>query len=98
MGAPLAPPDWTQRAIGVSPGRDRWRRTKRALVWLLSRVLSNPAKETAVRVRVLLIVEDDRDTNEAIINTLKDAGYSCLAAFDGERGLDLLTKHEPDLV
>ena len=47
---------------------------------------------------VLLIIEDDADSNEATADVLAEEGYSCLCAFDGERGLELLTEHEPTLV
>jgi CheY-like chemotaxis protein len=49
-------------------------------------------------VRVLLVVEDDRDSNEATAEVLREEGYSCLSAFDGERGLELLLERAPDLV
>jgi CheY-like chemotaxis protein len=49
-------------------------------------------------VRVILVIEDDLDTNEAIVGVLTAEGYSCLAAFDGEEGLRLLQRHEPAMV
>ena len=49
-------------------------------------------------VRLILIVEDDRDTNAAIQDVLESESYSCIAAFDGDRGFQLLVEHEPDLV
>ena len=48
--------------------------------------------------RVVLVVEDDRDTNETITDLLTNEGYSCIAAFDGERGVALLEQQRPDLV
>jgi len=49
-------------------------------------------------MQVVLVIEDDGATNEAIVGILTMEGYSCLAAFDGEQGLRLMEKHEPDLV
>jgi len=49
-------------------------------------------------MRVILVIEDDLDTNEAIVGVLTAEAYSCLAAFDGEEGLRLLQRHEPAMV
>jgi DNA-binding response OmpR family regulator len=49
-------------------------------------------------LRVILIVEDDTDTNVVIQEVLAEEGYSCIAAFDGTEGFRLLVEHEPDLV
>jgi chemosensory pili system protein ChpA (sensor histidine kinase/response regulator) len=46
----------------------------------------------------LLVVEDDRDTNDSITELLSEEEYSCLTALDGEEGLALLEQHRPDLV
>ena len=49
-------------------------------------------------MRLILIVEDDRDTNAAIQDVLESESYSCIAAFDGNEGFRLLVEHQPDLV
>jgi DNA-binding response OmpR family regulator len=49
-------------------------------------------------MRVLLVIEDDRDSNDAIVSVLTNAGYRCLAALNAEQGLLLMQKHEPSLV
>ncbi len=49
-------------------------------------------------MRVVLVIEDDADTNEMIVDLLAAEGYTCLAALDGEEGLRLMQKHEPALV
>jgi len=49
-------------------------------------------------LRVILIVEDDTDTNVVIQEVLAAEGYSCLAATNGTEGFRLLVEHEPDLV
>ena len=38
---------------------------------------------------VLLIVEDDTATNEAICEYMSSAGHKVLSAFDGEHGLQI---------
>jgi DNA-binding response OmpR family regulator len=49
-------------------------------------------------VRLILIVEDDRDTNAAIQDVLESEAYACIPAFDGNDGFRLLVEDEPDLV
>jgi DNA-binding response OmpR family regulator len=46
----------------------------------------------------ILIVEDDESISELIAYNLQQAGFSVLTAFDGETGLALALKEEPDLV
>lgn len=46
----------------------------------------------------LLVIEDDRDTNDTITELLRNEKYSCFAALDGEDGLAQLEQHRPDLV
>ena len=47
---------------------------------------------------VLLIVEDDTATNEAICEYMRSAGHTTLAAFDGEQGLEIAGERSVDLV
>ena len=47
---------------------------------------------------VLLIVEDDRKTNEAICEYLRSAGHEIIPAYDGTEGLQLFAKGGIDLV
>lgn len=42
-----------------------------------------------VKMAVLLIVEDDTATNEAICEYMTPAGHTTLSAFDGEQGLQI---------
>ena len=46
----------------------------------------------------LLIVEDDRKTNEAICEYLRSAGHEIIPAYDGEEGLQIFGKGGIDLV
>lgn len=46
----------------------------------------------------LLIVEDDRKTNEAICEYLKSAGHKIIPAYNGSDALQLFDKHHIDLV
>ena len=47
---------------------------------------------------VLLIVEDDVATNEAICEYMKSAGHTTLSALDGEQGLQFAREQSVDLV
>lgn len=47
---------------------------------------------------VLLIVEDDTATNEAICEYMSSAGHTTLSAFDGEQGLQIAREKSIDLV
>ena len=47
---------------------------------------------------VLLIVEDDTATNEAICEYMRSAGHITLSALDGEQGLQIAREKSVDLV
>ena len=47
---------------------------------------------------VLLIVEDDITTNEAICEYMQSAGHTTFSAFDGEQGLKIVKERPIDLV
>lgn len=47
---------------------------------------------------VLLIVEDDIATNEAICEYMQSAGHTTFSAFDGEQGLKIVKERPIDLV
>lgn len=46
----------------------------------------------------LLVVEDDRDTNDGICEYLKEAGYEVTPSYDGENALELAMRHSFDLI
>lgn len=46
----------------------------------------------------LLIVEDDKDTNEAISEYFNEAGYHTISAYDGEQAVSLFSNNSIDLV
>ena len=46
----------------------------------------------------ILIVEDDRDLNNAYCMILKNEGYEVAAAFDGKEALAKTKQFEPDLI
>lgn len=46
----------------------------------------------------LLVVEDDINTNEAISEYFKDAGYFVIHAFDGEQALRLFSENTVDIL
>jgi DNA-binding response OmpR family regulator len=51
-----------------------------------------------VLVARILIVEDDRDLNNAYSVILKNEGHEVVEAFDGEEALKKLSKFSPDLI
>jgi len=53
---------------------------------------SSKASET------ILIVDDSRTVVHMLKSALSQAGYSTLAAADGERGIQLARSHRPDLI
>jgi len=46
----------------------------------------------------ILCIDDEAAIREDIAEVLEDAGYDVLQASDGQEGLELIFKHEPDLV
>ncbi len=46
----------------------------------------------------ILIIEDDRDIVEMLKYNLKDQGYETISALDGNEGLKLTKKEQPDLI
>jgi len=47
---------------------------------------------------LILVIEDDADINVAIQEVLREEGYRCAAALNGNEGFRLLVEEEPDLV
>lgn len=46
----------------------------------------------------ILVVEDDRSLQSAVVEMLNQEGYETVSAFDGEEGLAKLSQEKPDLV
>lgn len=46
----------------------------------------------------ILIIEDDRETNDAICEYLKSAGHSAFPSYDGGEALDTFAQRKIDLV
>lgn len=46
----------------------------------------------------ILIIEDDRETNDAICEYLKSAGHNTFPAYDGGEALDAFAQQRIDLV
>jgi len=46
----------------------------------------------------ILVVEDDRDANDLLEQTLTDEGYQVHQAFDGLEGLEAVSSFQPDLM
>jgi two-component system, OmpR family, response regulator VicR len=49
-------------------------------------------------MKKILIVEDEKNLNEAYQMILKQAGYKVYSAYDGQEALDLTKDVEPDLI
>jgi diguanylate cyclase (GGDEF)-like protein len=49
-------------------------------------------------VTTILCIEDEALLREDIVEELEDDGYDVLQAADGREGLEMILKHEPDLV
>ena len=49
-------------------------------------------------VTTILCIEDEALLLEDIVEELEDDGYDVLEAVDGREGLEMMVKHEPDLV
>ena len=47
---------------------------------------------------LVLVVDDDGDTNELLTDALASEGYSCIGAADGKRALALTQQQRPNLV
>jgi two-component system, OmpR family, response regulator VicR len=52
-------------------------------------------KGTAHRI---LIIEDDKDTNDLVSSILGDEGFVSIPAYDGEEGLLKAEKEQPDVI
>lgn len=50
------------------------------------------------KAATVLIVEDENMLNEAYQVVLKTAGYKVLTAFDGKEALEVLEKHDADII
>jgi CheY-like chemotaxis protein len=48
--------------------------------------------ETKARVATILVVEDDRDTREAMVELLAERGYAVIAFEDGRKAFDYLAR------
>jgi CheY-like chemotaxis protein len=48
--------------------------------------------------KTILIVEDDADTVTYLSTLLEDAGYSTVAAEDGDEALEKVRRNRPDLI
>lgn len=46
----------------------------------------------------ILIVEDDRSLQNALVEILAKEGYETISAFDGEEGLEKARSENPDLI
>lgn len=59
--------------------------------------MNNANFEGKMKIRVL-IVDDEPDIVELLKYNLQSEGYDCLTAPNGEKALELVEKHKPDLI
>ncbi len=50
------------------------------------------------KIKVVLIVEDDKVISDALNEEFLEAGFEVIQAFDGVQGLDLTKTHKPNLI
>ena len=55
-------------------------------------------KTKSPNLKEILVVEDDRYTNELISSTMKMGGFSVVSVFSGEQAIEAVNKHLPDLI
>src|SRR5665213_48440 len=55
-------------------------------------------KATTMRKGTILVIDDEKDLIEMLQYNLEREGYDVIAAHDGQSGLEVATKHRPDLV
>lgn len=48
--------------------------------------------------KTILVVDDEKDINNAVCTALKDAGFNVISALDGKSGLALAFEQKPDLI
>jgi DNA-binding response OmpR family regulator len=56
------------------------------------------AQTTATEAKRILLVDDDREIIESMRFALENAGYEILVARDGNQGLAMAEREDPDLV
>ena len=70
-----------------------------ALTWRLHGTAEPPRRRRILAaVKSILIVDDERNIVDLLRLYLEKEGYAVLAASDGEQGLALHARHDPDLV
>jgi DNA-binding response OmpR family regulator len=55
-------------------------------------------KEPSMAKGTILVIDDERDLIDLVRYNLEKEGYDVIAATDGQSGLEVATKHAPDLV
>ena len=61
-------------------------------------VCYNLKERKMVKIKKILVIEDDPEEREVLIQALKKSGYIVYGAQTGEEGLDIFRKVKPDLV
>ena len=48
--------------------------------------------------KIILIIEDDRSLQSALVEVISQEGFEAISAFDGEEGLRKIAENKPDLI
>jgi DNA-binding response OmpR family regulator len=64
---------------------------KKALIKIIKNMENQNGKK-------ILVVEDDRSLQNAVVEMLTQEGYQAISALDGEEGLEKLKAEKPDLI
>lgn len=60
--------------------------------------MADVASKTDTPRKIVLIIEDDKSMLEILAFKIKEAGFEVLEAEDGQKGLDLALREQPDLI
>lgn len=63
-----------------------------------ARVSSRPANDETNTARTALVIDDDTSNVDLLTRSLTKQGYSVVAAYDGETGLELAKNSAPDII
>ncbi|BAZ40841.1 two-component hybrid sensor and regulator [Calothrix sp. NIES-4101] len=68
--------------------------------WNENTTLANPQKISGIRGDAprILVVDDDDNHRSILTNLLQEIGCLILEAFEGQQGLELATKYQPDMI
>src|SRR5438045_413691 len=60
--------------------------------------LGNPQMEPPMNKGTILVIDDEKDLIDLVRYNLEKEGFDVIAASDGQSGLEVASRHAPDLV